>query len=101
MKRPIKATNILYKISMSVTDGLVLYSKHANERMLERGIIKPEVEYVLTHGHHEAKKDQFNVEYSSWDYAIKGKTVDGRALRVVIALVEPNIFVITTIDLNQ
>jgi phage terminase large subunit-like protein len=66
----------------------------------ERGIIKPEVELILTEGHHEAKKDQFNEEFQSWDYAIKGKTMDGRILRVVVALVQPNVFVITTIDLG-
>lgn len=100
MKRPPKAKALLQTISSAVAGGLVMYSKHANERMLERGIIKPEVELILTSGHHEAKKDQFNEEFQSWDYAIKGKTVDGRLLRIVVALVEPNVFVITTIELG-
>ena len=100
MKRPPKAKAILQTISLAVTDGLVLYSNHANERMLERGIIKPEVELILTEGHHEAKKDQFNEVFQAWDYAIKGKTVDGRVLRIVVALVQPNVFVVTTIDLD-
>ena len=57
MKRLAKAKALLQTISSAVTGGLVLYSKHANERMLERGIIKPEAELILTSGHHEAKKD--------------------------------------------
>jgi hypothetical protein len=100
MKRPPKAKMLLQTITAAVANGLILYSKHANQRMLERGIIKPEVELILTKGHHEAKKDQFNEEFQSWDYAIKGKTVDGRTLRIVIGLAEPNILVITAIELS-
>ena len=59
--------------------------------MLERGLVKPKIEYILKQGHHEARKDRFNNEHSSWDYAIKGKTVDGKILRVVVALIEPNV----------
>lgn len=101
MTRPAKDKNILIKASTSVATGSILYSRHANERMFERRIIKPEIEHVLSHGHHEAKKDQFNEELSSWDYALKGKTVDGRILRVVIAVVEPNVIVVTAIDLSE
>ena len=68
--------------------------------MKERSIIKPEVEYILSNGHHEIRKDQFNAEFDDWDYAIKGKTLDGRNLRIVIALVAPNVLVITAIDLD-
>lgn len=101
MKRPPKLNNILHNTAESVAKGSILYSKHANERMFKRGIIKPEVEHVLLHGRREAQKDQFNDEHSAWDYAIKGKTVDGRILRIVIALIEPNVLVITTIDLDR
>ena len=100
MIRPPKVKNIIRSTSKSTAKGQLLYSKHANERMLERGIIKPEVEYVLSHGHHEARKDQYNDEFNSWDYAIKGKTVDGRNLRIVIVMVEPNVLIITAIDLD-
>lgn len=88
------------KTSAAVANGSILYSKHANERLGERGIVKPEVEYILTYGHHESKKDQYNEEHSSWDYAIRGKTIDGRNLRIVVALVEPNVLIITAIDLD-
>ena len=84
----------------AVERGDLLYSSHANSRMKERKIIKPEVEYILSHGHHEARKDQFNEEFSSWDYAIRGKTVDGRSLRIVVAVIEPNVLIVTTIDLD-
>ena len=32
---------------------------HATERQKQRGIIRPEILFVLRHGHHEKKKDKF------------------------------------------
>lgn len=80
--------------------GRLTYSAHANQRLGQRKILKPEVEYVLFFGHHEARKDQFSEEHRSWDYAMRGKTIDGRNLRIVVALEEPNLLVVTVIDLD-
>jgi hypothetical protein len=101
VKRPSKAKYILGIVSSAVGAGHLIYSTHANQRMSERGIIKPEVEYVLKTGHHEARKDQFNDGFGSWDYAIKGQTIDARRLRIVVALEQPNVLVVTTIDLDK
>lgn len=81
-------------------NGKLRYSAHASERMQERGIIKPEIEQVLRAGHHNKRKDQFNEEHEDWDYAIEGKTIDGRKLRIIVAIIDPNILVVTTIDLD-
>ncbi len=101
MKRPDKVKDILGLVSTAVAAGHLTYSRHADQRMSKRGIIKPEVEYVLKNGHHEAKKDHFNEAYRSWDYAIKGLTVDGRRLRIVVAMEQPNVLVVTAIDLDK
>jgi len=101
MKRPDKLKDILADVRAAVGSGQLVYSAHANTRMRERGIIKPEVEYVIKGGHHEAKKDQFSIEFNSWDYAIKGKTVDGRSIRIVVAIVRPKVLVVTAIDLDK
>jgi hypothetical protein len=95
-----KKLDLLKSIQAKISSGKVRYSAHANERMLERGIIKPEVEYVLKAGHHNKKKDQFNETEKEWDYAIEGKTVDGKKLRIVVTLVDPNLLVVTAIDLD-
>ncbi len=63
--------------------------------------IKPEVEYILSTGHHEKRKDQFNPQFESWDYSIRGRTLDNRNLRIIIALVSPNILVVTAINLDE
>ena len=70
MKRPVKILNILHLSAEAVEAGRLLYSSHAKERMKERSIIKPEVEFILSHGHHEARKDRFNTEFDTWDYAV-------------------------------
>lgn len=100
MTRPPKVKYLIEIARQAVQDGHLLYSAHANERMAQRNIIKPEVEYILSKGHHEPKKDKFNTEFESWDYAIKGKTIDGRNLRIVIAVISPNVLVVTAIDLS-
>ena len=101
MKRPDKLKNILDVISSAIGSGNLVYSIHANQRMGQRGIVKPEVEFVLKNGRHEAKKDQFNEGFGSWDYAIRGKTVDGRSLRIIVAFERPNVLVVTAIDLDK
>ena len=93
--------NLLKSVQEKFETGKLRYSVHADERMKERSIIRPEVEYVLKTGHHNKKKDQFNDTEKDWGYAIDGKTVDGRKLRIVVALVEPNLLVVTTIDLDE
>lgn len=100
MSRPAKIENIIAILKEAVEDGNLLYSSHANDRMAQRSIIKPEIEFVLSNGHHEAKKDKFNAEFESWDYAIKGKTIDGRNLRIVVALISPHVLIVTAIDLH-
>ena len=69
--------------------------------MREREIIKPEVELILVSGYHEVRKDSYNVEFNSWDYAIKGKTLDARTLRIIVSIIDPNILIITAIDLEK
>lgn len=101
MNKPPKSKNLLQKIYQAVTSGRLFYSNHANDRMLERKLLKVEIEYVLRVGFHEDRKDQFNEKMNSWDYAIRGKTIDGRNLRIIIAIIRPNILIVTAIDLDR
>ena len=101
MSRPLKIENLIEVLKEAVEDGHLLYSSHVNDRMAQRNIIKPEVEFVLSNGYHEARKDKFKEEFDSWDYAIKGKTIDGRNLRIIIAIISPNVLVVTAIDLSS
>jgi DNA-directed RNA polymerase subunit F len=75
-------------------------SEHALERMEEREITLPEIRWVLTNGYREKRRDTFSVEHQAWDYAVRGRTVDRKELRVVVSF-DGNMVVITVIDLGQ
>lgn len=68
--------------------------------MVERRITRPEVLYILRHGHHEPRKDTFSSEHMAWSYAIRGRTLDGRNLRVCVSLDASRMLIITAIDLD-
>ena len=58
--------------------------------------------YVLRHGWHEKRKDVFDTRYQAWNYAIRGKTVDGRSFRVVVSFEEETrLLIITAIALGE
>jgi hypothetical protein len=63
-----------------------------------------DVKAVLKAGWHEEARDRYQEEYSAWSYAVRGKTTDGRTLRVVISLeMDENgdlLLLVTTIDLD-
>jgi len=91
----------MVKLVEAIRVGRIVYSAHANQRLKQREIIKPEVEFVLANGHHEARKDQFNEGFQTWDYSIRGKTIDDRSLRIVVGIIEPQVLIVTVIDLDK
>ena len=96
-----KLHDLLLKLGTAVEKGHLRFSKHALERMVERKILRLGVEFVLKNGHHEKRKDNFDEEFGSWNYAIKGKTVDAKSLRIIVCFEKPNFIVVTAIDLER
>jgi hypothetical protein len=84
----------------------VYLSDHAIERLSQRltshGLGVSDVFFVLKIGFHEAKKDAWDTQRATWNYAIRGKTLDGFNLRVPVALEaeENGVVVITIISLD-
>ena len=76
-----------------------LDTRHATQRKKERGITLPEILFVLKTGFHEKKKDEFKQEWDAWNYAICGKTRDGRKLRIVVAFQDGRMLIVTAIAL--
>ncbi len=61
-----------------------------------------EVRQVVDSGYHERSKDEFKVEWQAWNYAIRGRTIDRRELRVAVSFDEEDVLlIITAIDLNR
>ena len=75
-------------------------TRHAAQRKEERGITLLEILHVLRRGHHEKGKDEFKPEHNDWNYAIRGRTIDRRELRVAVAFAGPGLLLITAIDLS-
>ncbi|MEZ4819252.1 MAG: DUF4258 domain-containing protein [Bdellovibrionota bacterium] len=91
---------LLKKVKSAVESGNYLDSTHAIERQAERKILRPEMEDVLKNGWHEKSKDHFKSEYQAWNYAIRGKTMDEKEIRVIVSF-ENKMLIITAIDLSR
>lgn len=53
-------------------------------------------------GHHEKHKDEYSEEFSDWNYALRGKTLNGDDTRVCVAFEErKSVLVVTVIRLGN
>jgi hypothetical protein len=95
----LKTGALQQKIREHLSKGTYILVKHAIERQKDRCVNLPEVLYVLEHGRHEQEKDVFDVKRQIWKYAIRGNTVSGIDLRVVIVF-EDRMVIITLIRIN-
>lgn len=95
VKRPEKLKNILEKIRECIEREKYLFTNHALERVLERGIDIQTTVYVLLNGHEEKMKTKFDHEKNSWKYAIQGATIDNLDVRVIVGFDEDYMVVIT------
>jgi hypothetical protein len=98
---PPKIEKVMDAVTSALAAGAVRNSEHANARMKERDILTTEVVEVLGCGFHEKKKDEFNELQNTWNYSIRGKTFEGRSIRVAVAIYAPDVLVLTTIDLDR
>jgi len=100
-KRPPKHTCLLERIRQALDSGRYRDVVHAQDRQRARQITRPEYTYVLRNGYHEARKDEFKEEHNSWNYAIRGRTVDRRDIRVAVSFDEDAMLIITTIEVGR
>ena len=103
-----KIPDLLDVVRRLIEQGFYLETRHAQDRMRECNIIRLEVQHVLRNGVRQQAKDEFDDEWQTWKYAIRGQTLDSdRRLRLIVSIVEPgllpnrNVNVITVIDLDE
>ena len=100
-RRPSKRPNLLADVRLKLAAGAFRDTRHATDRKAERAISMREVREAMESGWHEARKDEYRVEYGAWNHVVRGKTLDQRSLRVVISFDEEDVLlIITTIDLD-
>lgn len=99
-KYPQKLANVLQRARNCLETGHYKDTRHATDRQNERKISRLEVQQVLKNGFHEVRKDKFDSNFSTWNYAVRGKTIDGRKLRVIISFDQNDMLIITAIHLK-
>lgn len=95
--RPPQISDLLRKVRGCVHFDRWTLSAHALERKNEREIELQDIVYVLKNGFHEEKKTTYDETRKSWKYAIRGSTIDGDDLRIIITFVTNDLLVVTVI----
>ncbi|MBA2367796.1 MAG: hypothetical protein H0V82_02085 [Candidatus Protochlamydia sp.] len=54
----------------------------------------PETLYVLETGYEEKRKITFDADYHIWKYAIRGKSIRDKVIRIIVAFDEDEMLVI-------
>jgi len=99
--RPAKLPDVLARARERLTSGNYRDTRHATERKAERDIILSEIQQVIRGGYGESSKDAWKEAYKAWNYAIRGRTLDDRDLRIVVSFDEEDfLLIVTAIDLD-
>ena len=96
-----KLKNLLAEIRAHIKAGTWLDTTHAVKRQQERHINREDMLYVLETGFHEKRKDAYNNEVKTWNYAMRGKTVDMKEIRVVVSFDSARLLIITVIPVGR
>lgn len=100
-KLPPKISGVLSLIQERARSGAFIILPHAVLRREERQVTVAEISFVLMKGDREPSKDEFKSAFGSWNYAMRGLTVDGRNLRIVVAFDENEMLIVTVIPLGK
>jgi hypothetical protein len=96
-----KIARILDRVRYCVQHARYYDTRHATDRQTQRAITRPEILHVLTNGRHEQSKDTYQERYRSWNYAIRGRTIDRRDVRVIVSFDDNNMLIITAIEVGK
>lgn len=96
-----KDADIGLKIKDCLANRRYQQSLHAMERIDKRKLTFEDVLFVLETGRREKIKDSYDEAFQNWKYAIRGKTLEGIDVRVIITINEDNIIIITVVNLTK
>lgn len=96
-----KVTDILTLAQKAFAEGKFIPVHHAKIRLNGRQVTIQEVQQAVKNGFHEKKKDSYKPEHGGWNYSIRGKTINGRTLRIILAIDSSGMLIITVIDLDK
>ncbi len=90
---PPQIENILEEIKKYIDSENFRFSEHAIERGKERSISPRDALYILENGYHHEEKTKFVKKFKTWNYAIRGRTLDKEDLMVVVAIAEEMVII--------
>jgi hypothetical protein len=98
-KRPVKIPDdeLIPFIRESVASGNYRESYHQRVENVGRSghdVTRQEIEQVLLCGRREPSRDQFE-PYNTWSYAIRGRTIDNRDIRIAVSIYEGMMFIVS------
>ena len=100
-KLPPKISGVLSLIQERARSGAFIILPHATLRRKERHVAVADISFVLMNGDREPSKDEFKAGFESWNYAMRGQTVDGRNLRIAVTFDENEMLIVTVIPLGK
>ena len=100
MRNKTKINNLLKVINTHIVTGQYLYSNHCLLRQVERKIIRQEILFVLKNGWHEKANDTYDQKKLLWKYAVRGRTIDNRDLRIIVSFNSAKMLIITVVNLD-
>ena len=69
-----------------VSDGVLILSNHAKERMKKRGYTLQDVVHILLHG--EIVKKEYKDKTKNWSYRVQGYDLENDEGTVVVAIIK-------------
>ncbi len=99
MRAKTTAVDVLRKIKEHIRHGTYILREHAIEMQERRHISLPDILRILEYGRHENEKDVFDVKNQRWKHAVRGRTISGIDLRVIVAFHE-RMAIITVIRID-
>lgn len=97
MARVKKIENVVVLAKNLMLMGAYVISNHAKLRQGERRLTIGDIKNIIETGYHEKRKDEYKEEFSDWNYAVRGKTLDSEEARICIAFAEEKLFVVITV----
>jgi citrate synthase len=87
-----KAKSIISEI---VEDGTLILSRHAKERMAERGYTLQDVIHILLHG--EIVKKEYKEKTQNWTYRVQGYDLENDEGTIVVAIIKRMSAIVITV----
>lgn len=96
-----KISGLVTRLRECLETGNYLDTRHSLARQAQRNVTREETLQVLRVGEPEPSKDRYDENFQTWNYSIRGKTVEGKELRVVVSFEGERLLFITTIPLGR